>query len=181
LNLKMYGEPIALCTAPDGNFLPETSGRIDGQRIAGFAFNPPACKAPKQPLEDSRQPTRRSIYLQTRRLTVAGFLSAFDAPLMDLNMPARFRAAVPQQALTALHNPLMLDSAAKVAERANAEKGDDRIAQIRRVIELVYSRPASEAEISFAFGELQKQKDADKALRLFCQALLGSSEFLYID
>jgi hypothetical protein len=181
LNLKMYGEPIALCTAPDGNYLPDTSGRIDGEKIRGFSFNPLPCKQPKQPLQESRQPNRRSIYLQSRRVAVAGFLVAFDAPLMDTNVSARFRAAAPQQALAALHNPLMLESARKLAERATAERGSDRIAQIRRAIELTYSRPASEAEVSFAFAEIQKQKDPELGVRLFCQALLGSNEFLYID
>jgi hypothetical protein len=112
---------------------------------------------------------------------VAGFLVAYDAPLMDTNVSARFRAAVPQQALAALHNPLMLASAAKLAERAGAQAGADPVARIRRAIELAYSRPAAEAEISFAFGEIQKQKDPELAMRLFCQALLGSNEFLYLD
>src|SRR5260221_5471956 len=179
MNLTMYGEPIALCTAPDGNYLPDTSGRIDGERIRGFSFNPLPCKAPKEALDDSRQPNRRSIYLQSRRIAVAGFLVAYDAPLMDLNASTRFRAAVPQQALAALHNPLMLESAKKLAERAAA--GGDRIAQIRRVVELVYSRPATESEISFAFSEIRKQKDPELGMRLFCQALLGSNEFMYVD
>jgi hypothetical protein len=181
LNLTMFGEPIALCTAPDGNYLPDPSGRIDGQRIRGFNFDPPPCKAPAQPLEGSRQPTRRSIYLQSRRVAAAGFLVAFDAPLMDTNMSARFRAAAPQQALAALHNPLMLEAAQKLAERAGAEAGADPVARIRRAIELAYSRPAREAEVSFAFAQAQKQKDPELGLRLFCQALLGSNEFLYID
>ncbi len=179
MNLTMYGEPIALCTAPDGNYLPDTSGRIDGERIRGFSFNPLPCKAPKEALDDSRQPNRRSVYLQSRRIAVAGFLVAYDAPLMDLNASTRFRAAVPQQALAALHNPLMLESARKLAERAAA--GGDRIAQIRRVVELVYSRPATESEISFAFSEIRKQKDPELGMRLFCQALLGSNEFMYVD
>jgi hypothetical protein len=96
-------------------------------------------------------------------------------------MSARFRAAAPQQALAALHNPLMLEAAQKLAERAGAEAGADPVARIRRAIELAYSRPAREAEVSFAFAQAQKQKDPELGLRLFCQALLGSNEFLYID
>ena len=44
LNRTMYGDPIALCSAPDGNYLPERFGRIDGKRINGFEFDPPPCE-----------------------------------------------------------------------------------------------------------------------------------------
>jgi hypothetical protein len=181
LNTEMYGEPIALCSAPDGNYLPETSGRIDGKNLRGFDFTPPPCEEPKGELDPQRDPNRRSIYLQIRRLAAAGFLEAFDQPLMDTNVSVRFRSAVPKQALTSLHNPLMIKASQSLAERASAETGNDSVGKIRRAIELVYSRPASEAEIAFGFGQIDKQEDKDKGFRLFCQALLGSSDFLYID
>ena len=180
LNRTMFGHPIALCSAEDGNYLPETSGRIDGKNIRGFEFNPPPCEEPQGELDPQREPNRRSIYLQTRRLAVAGFLGAFDQPLMDTNVPVRFRSAVPGQALSSLHNPMMMSASRSLAERAATEAGSDPVAKIRRAIELVYSRPATEAEIAFGFGQIEKQEDKEKGFRLFCQALLGSSEFLYI-
>ncbi len=181
LNTEMYGEPIALCSAPDGNYLPETSGRIDGENLRGFDFTPPPCEEPKGELDPQRDPNRRSIYVQIRRLAAAGFLEAFDQPLMDTNVSVRFRSAVPKQALSSLHNPLMMKASESLAERAAAETGNDSVGKIRRAIELVYSRPATEAEIAFGFGQIDKQEDKDKGFRLFCQALLGSSNFLYID
>lgn len=181
LNDTMYGEPIALCSAPDGSYLPETSGRIDGENLRGFDFTPPPCEEPTGELDPQRDPNRRSIYLQTRRLAVAGFLGAFDLPLMDTNVSVRFRSAVPGQALSSLHNPLMMKASESLAERASAEAGNDSVGKIRRAIELVYSRSASEAEIAFGFSQIDKQEDKDKGFRLFCQALLGSSDFLYID
>lgn len=180
LNSTPFGEPIALCSAEDGNYLPEPSGRVDGRNIRGFDFTPPPCGDPKDGLDPQRDPNRRSIYLQARRLAVAGFLGAFDQPQMDTNVPVRFRSAVPSQALSALHNPLMLKAADSLAERAQADAGTDAVARIRRAIELVYSRPAEEAEIAFGFGQIEKQEDKEEGFRLFCQALLGSSEFLYI-
>src|SRR5690606_14286832 len=48
LNRTPFGEPIALCSAPDGNYLPEPSGRVDGRNIRGFDFTPPACGDPKE-------------------------------------------------------------------------------------------------------------------------------------
>ena len=181
LNRTMYGDPIALCSAEDGNFLPERSGRIDGQKISGFEFDPPPCEEPDGELAPSRDPNRRSIYLQIRREAAAGFLEAFDQPLMDTNASVRFRSAVPKQALSSLHNPLTMDASKRLAERARTEAGDDLVAQVRRAIELTYSRPATEQEVAFGFSQIEKHDDEAKGLRLFCQALLGSSEFLYLN
>lgn len=181
LNRTMYGDPIALCSAPDGNYLPETSGRIDGKKINGFEFDPPPCEEPAGKPAPDRDPNRRSIYLQIRREAAAGFLEAFDQPLMDTNASVRFRSAVPKQALSALHNPLMMEASASLASRVRDEAGEDLVAQVSRAIELVYSRPASEAEVSFGFSRISATADEEKGLRLFCQALLGSSEFLYIN
>ena len=128
-----------------------------------------------------RDPNRRSVYLQIRREAAAGFLEAFDQPLMDTNASVRFRSAVPKQALSALHNPLMMDASKRLAERARTEAGDDLVAQVSRAIELTYSRPATEQEVSFGFSQIEKHDDKAKGLQLFCQALLGSSEFLYLN
>ncbi|MSV30852.1 MAG: DUF1553 domain-containing protein [Bryobacterales bacterium] len=181
LSLEMYGDPVALCSAPDGTYLPDTSGRIDGERIRGFSFNPPPCKAAAEALPAARNPNRRSVYLQIRRVAATGFLVAYDAPLMDNNVSVRFRSALPQQALTALHNPLMLESAAALAARIKREAGDDMVARIRRAIELAYSRPAAESETAFAFAAIRKQEDPEAGLKMFSQALLASNEFLYVD
>ena len=182
LSRTMYGHPVALCSAPDGNYLPDMSGRIDGERIRGFSFTPPPCKAASRALAEDRNPNRRSIYLQIRRVAANGFLAAYDAPLMDNNVSVRFRSALPQQALAALHDPLMLDAASALALRTRQDAGGaDMVARIRRAIELTYSRPAAENEISFAFAEVRQQPDTEAGLRMFCQALLGSNDFLYID
>ena len=146
LNRTMYGEPIALCSAEDGNFLPETSGRIDGEKIKGFEFDPPPCEAAEGELPPGRDPNRRSIYLQIRREAAAGFLEAFDQPLMDTNASVRFRSAVPKQALSALHNPLMMDASRRLAKRARAEAGEDLVAQISRAISLAHARPPTELQ-----------------------------------
>jgi Protein of unknown function (DUF1553)/Protein of unknown function (DUF1549) len=181
LSFEMYGDPIALCTAPDGNYLPDTSGRIDGERIRGFNFDPPPCKPATKPLPPGRNPNRRSIYLQVRRVAAPGFLVAYDAPLMDTNVALRFRSAVPQQALAALHNPMMLDAASALTERTKNDMGSDLVARIGRAIELAWSRPAAENELSFAFAQVSKQRDPETGMKMFCQALLGSNEFLYLD
>jgi hypothetical protein len=49
LDRTMYGEPVALCSAEDGNYLPEPSGRIDGKSIRGFDFTPPRAQSRPAP------------------------------------------------------------------------------------------------------------------------------------
>ena len=182
LRQKVYGAPIALCTLPDGSYSVDPSGRVDDKIEYVTRFYPPPCEKSRawDGEDDSRDPNRRSIYVQNRRTYVVGFMGAFDAPVMETNASVRFSTAAPRQALTMLHNPLVLKAAERLTERAK-QAGTDPIAQIRRAIELTYSRPASEAEVSFAFQEIQKQKDPELGMRLFSQALLGSSEFIYID
>lgn len=182
LTRAMYGPPIALCTLPDGSYHTEASGRLDDKIEGHTRFFPPACGKPAAArLDDRRQATRRTIYVQARRTYVVGLLGAYDAPMMETNAAVRFRTAAARQALSALHNPLMLDAAAKLADRTRKESGDDLVARVRRAIELTYARPASEKEIEFGFGRISAQKDPEFGMRLFCQALLASSEFLYLD
>lgn len=183
LNPVMYGPPIAMCTLPDGSYFTESSGRIDDKVEGHTRFFPPPCEkaAATPPADQSRLPTRRSIYVQARRTYGMGFLGAFDVPVMETNASSRFSTASPRQALSMLHNPMVLQSAEKLAGRAKADAGEDTIARIRRMMELAYSRPASEAEISFAFGAIRKSKNPEFGLRLFAQALFGSNEFLYVD
>ena len=182
INLKVGGEPISLCTLPDGSYYPDTLGRIDNLVDGRTRFFPPACdKSTPKPVDDDHDPNRRTLYIQARRTYVVGFLGAFDAPLMETNASTRFATAAPRQSLSALHNPLALGAAEKLAALTKADAGADMVARIRRAIERTYARPATEAEISFGFGEIRKQKDPEFGLRLFCQALLGSSEFLFVD
>ena len=180
LSSVMFGPPIAMCTLPDGSYFTDPSGRTDDKVEGHTRWFPPPCEKAGTTTDPSRQPTRRSIYVETRRTYGMGFLGAFDAPVMETNASSRFSTASPRQALSMLHNPLVLQSAEKLAARAKADAGDDIVARIRRMMELTWSRPSSEAEVAFAFGEVKKQTDTETGLRLLGQALLGSNEFLYI-
>lgn len=177
LDLRMYGQPIALCKALDGQFLADPSGRID--TLIGVPV--PPCAEPKSEVPEARHPFRRSIYLQTKRTATLSLLTAFDMPMMETNAPSRFRSTVPSQSLALLHNPLVVQSAAQLASIASAESAGDWVKAIRRAYELAYSRRPGEAEIRAAFQTLPTSADPASAFRLFCQALLASNEFLYID
>ncbi len=180
LSSVMYGPSIAMCTLPDGSYFTDPSGRVDDKVEGHTRWFPPPCEKAGATSDAARQPTRRSLYVEARRTYGMGFLGAFDAPVMETNASSRFSTASPRQALSMLHNPLVLQSAERLSARAQSDVGNDIVARIRRMIELTYSRPSTEAEVAFGFGEVKKQPDTETGLRLLGQALLGSNEFLYI-
>lgn len=64
---------------------------------------------------------RRSIYLQVRRTQPESMLTAFDAPVMDLNCERRPSSTVAAQSLMLMNSESVLQIARKLAERARKE------------------------------------------------------------
>jgi hypothetical protein len=149
LDAELYGSPVPVKRGPDGQYL------VD---------------------ETAKGAHRRSVYVLTRKSTPQSFLLAFDQPTMDAgNMPVRFRSALPVQALAMMNNSLVVQGSKVFAERLEKEAGagfDDRV---RRAYELAYSRPPRPEELKVIHAAIEG-KDS---WRVFCQALLGASEFLY--
>jgi hypothetical protein len=123
---------------------------------------------------------RRSVYVLTRKSTPHSFLLAFDQPTMDAgNMGSRFRSALPLQALAMMNNPLVIQSSKVLAERIQKEAGVEINDRVRRAYELVYSRSARPEELKVIRASFEGKANDSSAWRVFCQALLGTSEFLY--
>ena len=128
-----------------------------------------------------------------------GMLEPFDLPVMTPNCEKRASSTVAPQSLLMMNSALVVSQAEALAARIQREAGDDPAAQFRRAWLLVYSRPASEAELASGLGFLNEQTSAlaeqtaaakveDKAappaqtaLAQLCHALLISNEFLYVD
>jgi len=64
---------------------------------------------------------RRSVYLQVRRTQPESMLTAFDAPVMDLNCERRPSSTVASQSLMLMNSETVLQYARKLAERARRE------------------------------------------------------------
>src|SRR5204863_8954343 len=64
---------------------------------------------------------RRSVYLQVRRTQPESMLTAFDAPVMDLNCERRPSSTVAGQSLMLMNSETVLQYARKLAERARRE------------------------------------------------------------
>lgn len=100
------------------------------------------------PSVDGKTPNR-SVYVKKRRNTPDQLMECFDAPSGFDSAPKRLETHTPTQALLMLNSGWPLSRAKGVASRVQrAHKDLD--GQIRSAYELVYSRTATDKEISLA-------------------------------
>ena len=152
---------------------------------------------PTERLEDGRVQiptdnpgrTRRSVYISTRRSGIPNFLTTFDYPMMDTNAPKRSASAISQQALAAMNNPFMHESAEALRDRIESEGHETFEERLKRIWMLAYARNPTEEETRSMQAWIQTEMDADTpsigqrqdAWRTICHAVLSSNEFLYIN
>lgn len=148
-----------------------------------------------------QQDKRRSIYLQARRRLPYSMLDTFDFPLMTPNCDVRRCSTVPTQALFFMNDTLIQQQAEQLAERLLKEKPDDA-SRIDFAYELLFAQSASSSEIEqgrkwiteqtawFArpgnstwMQLIKKEKDdtAKKAWAAYCQVLMSTNRFLYVE
>ncbi|HTM48325.1 MAG TPA: PSD1 and planctomycete cytochrome C domain-containing protein [Bryobacteraceae bacterium] len=170
LDTTMGGEPIRLSMQPDG--LQVVSEK-----------EPPSAR------------WRRSIYLTSRRNYPLSFLNVFDFPAIDTNCTRRAPSATPLQSLTMMNDSFMLESAGRLAARAEEMAGRDAPAakKIEAAYQLVFARKPKPDETKWGEDHLEKQQAlytaandprpqaASKAFSSLVQMLLSSNEFLYVD
>jgi hypothetical protein len=131
---------------------------------------------------------RRSVYLQQRRTQVATLLELFDAPSLVANCSKRSISTIPLQSLAMLNSGFARLRAVAFAGRL--EKGTtDADKRVALAFRLAFGRPPGAAERSASGRFLADQsrlypmeKDAShKAWTDFCQMLLASNAFLYVE
>jgi hypothetical protein len=131
---------------------------------------------------------RRSIYLQQRRTQVVGFLDAFDAPSIVFGCTARIPTTVPIQSLKLLNSPFVRERSIALSKRIlkSTDNNDDRI---QSAFLSTFCRTPTEQESKLARMFLQRQpqnysgqNDAvEQSWVDFCQMLLSSNTFLYLN
>jgi hypothetical protein len=136
--------------------------------------------------EDKPGGRRRSLYLQQRRTQVLSLLEVFDAPSIVTNCTLRSSGTTALQSLTALNSSFATARAQALADRlARATPGD----VMDRAFESVWGRPPSTPERAagerFLAAQASNYPDrpdaARQALVDFCQMLLASNAFLYVE
>jgi hypothetical protein len=140
---------------------------------------------------------RRSVYLQQRRTQTASLLEVFDAPSIVTTCTRRFPSTIPLQSLSLLNADFVVARAQKLADRIARDckcgilPRTDPDARITRAFLLTAGRAPKDDERYAARQFLQTQParypacaetDAQRHTWTdFCQALLGSNAFLYVE
>jgi mono/diheme cytochrome c family protein len=187
LNLKRFGPPVAVMADRVGQFVIGKENLNAGRPGAVIGMN--------------GEEFRRSVYVQVRRSRPLAVLDTFDMPRMDPNCDARATSTVAPQALMLMNNGFVVSESEALAARVIREAGDGIENQVRRAWKLTYCRDPNSEELGEAAAFLSEQieymqaaasekknkqpagKPSPKlqALASFCQTLLGSNEFLYVE
>lgn len=132
---------------------------------------------------------RRSIYLQHRRTQTVSLLGVFDSPTIVFNCIERPASTMPLQSLSLLNADFVVNQAEQFAARLASEAGPETEARVARAFLLALGRPAEAGQISASREFVETQRghyagtaDADtRAWADFCQMLLASNAFLYVE
>ncbi len=165
------------------------SGELDDKAGGPFV---PATRKPDGRIvveEKTAGARRRSVYLQQRRSQVVTLLALFDAPSMTTNCSARTISTVPLQSLALLNDDFVQARAAGLARRLGREAGTSEEKRLALAFQLVFNRPPTGEEQSAARRFLaeqrklltQEKRDAERVWTDFCQMLLASNAFLYVE
>ena len=141
------------------------------------------------------QQYRRSLYVQVRRSRPLAVLEPFDLPALAPNCTKRPSSTVPTQSLELLNSDFVTAQARFFAVRLTNQSQDIE-AQVIQAWRLAFSKEMTEQEKVAAIDfvtQMQalltkeyddKQLDDDPiidAVAVFCQALISSNQFLYIE
>jgi cytochrome c553 len=131
---------------------------------------------------------RRAVYGFIDRQDLPGMFRVFDIASPDQSSARRSRTTVPQQALFLMNSPFVVDQARALAARQDVAELTDPAARIKRLYEILFSRPATDDEVTIGrqFIDSAGSAPADSGVRLstweqYCQLLLLTNEGMYID
>jgi hypothetical protein len=124
---------------------------------------------------------RRSLYFKTVRSDRTSFNMLFDAADPTAIVDKRIDTTVAPQALFLMNNPFVLEAAEALAQRLAGEDLSDGKEKIRRLYELLYARGATDEEIEVGRSTIGSEGEDGSGWTTYCQVLLCSNEFVYVD
>lgn len=145
----------------------------------------------------SGEDARRSVYAQVLRTKPMTLLQTFDSPAMEPNCEFRSFSTVTPQALSMMNSEFVLQAAKHFAQRLQGE-AVGVADQVKRAWLIAYAKEPTAQQIQLAcdyinrqrvhFQETDRGENDDKksdpeilALATFCQIMIASNQFLYID
>ncbi len=136
---------------------------------------------------DAADNARRTVYARISRHDLNGLLRLFDFPDANITSERRVETTVPQQQLFVMNSPFMVTQARGLAERLEKEAPTDE-ARVRRAYDILFGRPAQPDDVAVGLAYVTGKDSPDEAKKnkltrkeRYCQALLASNEFLYVD
>ncbi len=178
-NPRMFGKPV-----------PVKEDEV-GQIVVGVSTNDSSNRPTGKTISLGTEENRRSLYVQVRRSKVLSFVDAFDAPSMEPNCTKRTVSTVAPQALMLMNNNFVISECRSMAGRLQHLAKGSLDTQLGLAWETTLGQAPSAGELaqSAAFVEkqtalfkTQKEKQPDlAALANYCQALLSSNAFIYVD
>jgi hypothetical protein len=182
LNDKLFGEPVPVMPDEVGQIVIGKEN-LDGEQIALEVI----------PLHGEE--FRRSVYVQVRRSRPLAVLDIFDAPAMTPNCQRRASSNVAPQSLLLMNSQFALNFANEFSRRLIADGGSELQDQVQLGLQLAFGFTPSTDSVDTAvrFVNLQQttlqestpdldtEKMCHQSLASFCQALLSSNKFVYVE
>jgi hypothetical protein len=187
------GDP-ATAKADPGNLL---FGRMSRRRLTAeelrdalLAAADGLDRAMKGPSVKDLASGRRTLYITTVRSDRSTYRMLFDAADPGAMVERRIDSTVAPQALFLLNHPFAMAQARALAVRA-AKQGTSDEARIQWLYGQIFGRPATEREAMIGKAVLSRGREAAKMAgdgpkpeeiwEPYCQILLCSNEFMYVD
>jgi hypothetical protein len=124
----------------------------------------------------------RSVYLgMVRGAPLPEVLALFDVASPNLVVAQREVTTVPAQSLFLMNNLWVIEQSRHFAQRILADQALDDAGRVDRAYRLALARPAAAEEKAKALAYVQRMGGEEKAWTSFCQALLASAEFRYVE
>jgi hypothetical protein len=168
LNMKMGGP---------GVFPPIPAGVSNGSKYLNW-----------QTEKDPAEADRRSVYVFVKRNLRYPMFEAYDFPDTSESCPRRYATVSPTQPLAGLNDELVREWSKALASRVLNDAGLSPEQQVERAFRIVFTRAPNNEERQAVLDFLIRQAAAiggEKARGVafvdFCQALLNSNEFVYLN
>ena len=164
------------------------AGQLDGTSFGPYVPTRQTSVGEVVVNEDVAGARRRSIYLQQRRSQTLSMLKVFDAPAIATVCTTRPSSTVPLQSLALLNSDFAILRGEAFADRLLKETDGSPAEVVKRAWRVAMGRDplAPEQALALEFIEAQKSQytGADAPVRAvadFCQMLLASNAFLYVE
>ena len=124
---------------------------------------------------------RRTVYAKVSRSQVNPLMRMYDFPDATEHSPSREITTTPLQQLFVLNSQFMVDRAEELAESVRSMKDSQAAIEFlfRKVLGI--SPDENQRELSLSFVQELNQRGTEDVWAVYCQALLGTNAFIFVE